>query len=311
MKNKSTSQSVDIDFLPLHYREEFAKRRGNSLRLVVAGMFVLLVIAGAVQQARVERWLRNELEELRARHLEAVAVRAELARLQEEQEEAAATAELFTYLDHPWPRTQVLSALLEPLPDAIRITRCSLMREKFRRETSDSEQTASQPNTNEQPQEPRQAAARDLARLREQHDNTRLIVALSGATTDLSALHVYLSEVDRHRLVEQAELRSIEGGSGRQRAAVFHARIVIRPGFGQPDGPTEPVEKSSADTGPDRVARRMGLLPRPLSDGRPQCAPRRGFAAGSLTVATRRPKVAQRVARKPPGATPAPEQGAA
>ena len=106
----------DIDFLPSGYRQQHSNRNVRAWRFVVVASFLaMLSAASLVQYYRLCR-ARICLEHVTTQHDEAKNQNLQLTRLQSELKEVNCDAELFTYLRHPWPRTQILAAILTPLP---------------------------------------------------------------------------------------------------------------------------------------------------------------------------------------------------
>ena len=65
------------------------------------------------------------------------------------------------------------------------------------------------------------------------------MVAIEGITSDSSALHRYLSRVNRSEFFPKADLESLEADRQGERSLLrFEATIVVQPGYGLPGGPT-------------------------------------------------------------------------
>jgi len=68
-----------------------------------------------------------------------------------------------------------------------------------------------------------------------------VLLTLSGATSDNGRLHTYLGKLDRSELFSRAELLSIDAGTGEDGHKLrFSALLFVRPGYGQPGGPSVP-----------------------------------------------------------------------
>jgi len=240
-KDHQPSPPLEIDFLPPRYREENKQRRVNTWRLAMVGIFLAGVGVAVAATYRGEAALQAEVASLDAAYRNTEVLGSRLAHLQQILEQQRSRATMFAYIQHPWPRTQILAALLEPLPAEITVTQIALTRE--RKAATDA---ASQERPRSGDAEPaadtasHPAAKRDLDKLREQYDNTAVVVLLAGTTSDVGALHAYLSHVSSAPLIEHAELKSVQalGAAG---IAAFQARVSIRPAHGQPDGPRAPV----------------------------------------------------------------------
>ena len=119
----------DIDFLPIEYRQRVRQRQSQSWRIVVAAAMIGLVAAAAITQHYRWRRVRADLADVTPAYVAAVNLQSRLAGVQRQLDQARACAELYTYLRHPWPRTQLLTAMLGPLPEEITLQRVQILRE--------------------------------------------------------------------------------------------------------------------------------------------------------------------------------------
>ncbi|MFW5693433.1 MAG: PilN domain-containing protein [Thermoguttaceae bacterium] len=236
---------LDLDFLPAQYRRRQARKRSKPWHAVVVLAFLGLVSLAAVGQHRQLRSLRAQLALLEPRYEHATAVSAQLAQVQESLKEARAEAALFTYLQHPWPRTQLLRSLLEPLPEELFLTELEIANELPT--AASSSEPPLQPKRDENAMDALSPAERDLAELRQRNDALQTVIRITGSTDDGAALHGYLGELSSRSLFRQAELESIESMEGASPAGVhFRATVVVRPGYGRPGGPTGPEHHTLA-----------------------------------------------------------------
>ena len=228
---------ADIDFLPAKLREDNAQRKKQFWRgLVVAAFAVLLAVAAAVLDQR-RRGVEADLLSTTGRHETVLALAQKLAKEQEETGALASRADLVAYLEHPWPRTQIMAAVLKDLPKTVAIERLHIFRE-IMRERSDMPREPAPSSTAATGEEllKLNPAKRDMARLREEIDGSDIIVALDGVTRDAPALHRYLSSLGESPLLATAELVSIENAEGRAGQSQFRLRLVVRPSHAQSDG---------------------------------------------------------------------------
>ena len=248
----------EIDFLPIEYRQQHDLRRQVSQRIAI-GVLVAGLLAGlAAWQSHSGRAARRELAAVVPQYDQAVRQREELSKLQAELQVAQAEAELITYLRHPWPRTQLLRALVDPLPKVITLHEVTIARDANR----GAELMDRVPQFDRQAQEQQLAklapAARDLKALREQFDRVQVMISLSGTTTDDGAPHRYVAELGKNRLFAKADLVSLENaGADREGKLQFKAVVVVRPGYGLPEGP--PAPPASAMTQRQPTAGKGGL----------------------------------------------------
>ena len=228
----------DIDFLPIRYRERNAETRGARVR------------ADALQSRRVRGDCCHRATSHAETHRAAIAGterslscggrhHGRADQLQKDLSEIERFAALYTYLRHPWPVTQLLNTLTEPLPDSIVITEITLHRKPT--ESLSAPPPSAQPTA--LPVTPAEAAKRDLDRLRSAYDGLVPVLHVTGITTDASNLHGYVSLLAPSPLFKNARIESLEAvasetGRGGSR---FELRLQLRSGFGQPDGPQEPM----------------------------------------------------------------------
>ncbi len=236
---------LDIDFLPAQYHRRQARKRSKPWHAVAVLAFVGLVAVAAVGQQRQRRLLRAELDLLTPQYEQAAAVNARLAEVQASLNEARAEAALIAYLRHPWPRTQLLRALLEPLPEDILLTELEISNEQPT--ATRLPERRPQPGDADKTRAALTPAERDLADLRQRTDPLQTVIRLAGTTSDGAALHHYLGQLSHRSLFRKAELESIERIDGEADQGVrFRASVVVRPGYGQPGGPAGPEHKALA-----------------------------------------------------------------
>ena len=177
-----------IDFLPAKYREAAAERRTQGWRIVVLAVFVALIGLAAIGQQRIRRSIMTDLEMARGAYERAAAEAAALDRARAELTPARSLADLLVYLRHPWPRTQVLVAVLRPLPDEVTITTIRI--ERGGSKTAPPAAPSTAPTTRVL-----SPAEQDLDRIRAEHDSAHSVVTLEGKMTDLASLHSWLRQV--------------------------------------------------------------------------------------------------------------------
>jgi hypothetical protein len=254
----------DIDFLPVEFHQTHAQKRWQPWRAIVMTVVAVLIMGGVASQHLRRRHLEIALEQVLPAHQNALRQQARLAGLQAGLQRIKADAELVTYLHHPWPRTRIIEALLDPLPPQV-----TLEHLEIHREAATSKNASHVPPLPAAPQdkaaeakaqEALSPAQNDLKQLRSACDSQQTTIAMSGVTTDSDALHEYLGRLAQARLVAKAELVSMEResesgtpqGAG-QPASVdlvrFHASLTVKPGYGQPGGPNGHSHDDTATRG--------------------------------------------------------------
>ena len=228
----------DIDFLPEIYRQRRVLRHARLWWVGVAMLFSLSIGGVAATQWYFLRGLQVQLQRVEPQFLAAQEQKAEMARVQAAVKQAEELAALYLYLEHPWPRTQLLAAVATPLPRSIQLNELHVIEEA----AASSEQPAS-PDANHRGTAGEAAAnpsaKTDLAGFRGVHDRQTTILELSGRASNIKELHDYVDLLAKSPLVASANLKGLEsGGEGNTPGASrFHLRIAIRPGHGQPGGP--------------------------------------------------------------------------
>ncbi|MCA9247867.1 MAG: hypothetical protein KDA42_12145 [Planctomycetales bacterium] len=271
MDHLAGSNIEHIDFLPVRFREQSERRTVNVWRLVAAGGFAVMVLAGAWMQQQTLRALESQLAQVTLNHNVALARTQRLADTKARLALADARAELAAYLQHPWPRSQVLAAIINPLPESV-----VLKQVRFTKRLSDQQRdrAAATSKTREGPGATNESnldpATEDLQMLRDSVGEIE-IIQIVGSAGDVSDLYDYLASVSENPLVSSAKVESIEreerrvsprretgsqnslgrGSDERRRGAesetaaldeaTFSAVIVLRGAYGTVKGPQSPL----------------------------------------------------------------------
>ncbi|MGE0758305.1 MAG: hypothetical protein AB7O38_14855, partial [Pirellulaceae bacterium] len=188
-------------------------------------------------QLALARGLRLQLREIAGRYDQSVATNARLEALRHELETNRHFAELYTYLEHPWPRTQMLLAVTQTMPDPVVLLELQIPHNappSTRRPANASGETpASEP-----------AARQDLVALQQESHQATTEVILKGLTTDDAALHRYVAGFVQSPLFASAKLESLESTNdpGTASGSRFEIRLVAQPPYGHPAGPAGPPQ---------------------------------------------------------------------
>ena len=221
-----------IDFLPDIYRQREALRRARLWWGAVVLIFGGAIGASATAQLWLRHSLERQLQELAPQYAAAQAQVQELTSLQTQIARAGHEANLYTYLDHPWPRTQLLAEVVRPLPDCIRLTQMHVGEEEQARQAAAAGPRSTRPDE--------QAGAKtshpelDLLRLQDELDRRQATIEIDGHTGDVSRLHAYVAEVNRSAIIAAAHIKSMEAAVGNQPGRTrFTLRLIVRPGHCQ------------------------------------------------------------------------------
>lgn len=234
-----------VDFLPNDYRRQAADRRSHVwlfITLTIYGGFVGVV---ATHQFLARRAVQRELDQVEIPYVQAELANKRLAELESQLEETSVEADLHTYLRHPWPRTQVLAALVEHLPPEVNLTEVTMRRERREQDDHRTGAARSDPMGQAEDTSTKPDARQSLKRLREEIDATRTVIWVRGVTTDNTALHHCIRALSESWLFTKADLESLDSmdDDTTPGAATFGICLELRPGYGQKDGPaTGPSE---------------------------------------------------------------------
>lgn len=239
----------DIDFLPASYHEAGIKRKNVGLRVIVVVVFAALVGCAAIYQQYLRRWSEQQLADIVPHYELAKLETARLAELQKQLQAAQKRAELCTYLRHPWPRSQLLAAVVDSLPDEVELSSLEILSEPL--PAAELEPARPPDKAGEAAVAKLEPAHRDLLALRDQCDKSRSVVVVTGVTDDSPALHSYFEELGRTELFGKVDIGAVEHHSGDPPERIhFTVRLLVRPGYGQPNGPMPKPEAVTSVTNP-------------------------------------------------------------
>jgi hypothetical protein len=242
----------NIDFLPDLYRQREALRRARVWWCTVVVIFGTAIGLAAGAQLWLRRSIKGQLAELDLQYAAAQAQVRELAALQTQINQAGRAASLFTFLEDPWPRTQILAELVRPLPDSVRLTNLHIGEEVVAQSQLQAQagprRRGPRGDDDEGPKlSPPEA---DLARLREEASQRQTFVELEGQTEDVPQLHQYVAAIGRSPLVAQAQIKSLETTASpdqQEPRTIFTLRVVVRPGYAASGGVTPATPKNQAN----------------------------------------------------------------
>jgi Tfp pilus assembly protein PilN len=226
-----------IDFLPEIYRQREALRRARLWWGIVIVIFSGAIGASALAQAYLRHNLRNQLDSLASEYATAQKQVQELSTLQAQIVRAGHEASLYTFLDNPWPRTQLLAEVVRPLPDCIRLTKITLAEE----EQAKSAIQAGPRNVKAEEEAAAKASGpeKDLAKLLEEMERRQTAIEIDGFTSDVPRLGEYAENVRRSPLVASAIIKSLEATAANQQGRTrFTLRLIVKPGYCQRTGET-------------------------------------------------------------------------
>lgn len=245
--SQETANSIvsEIDFLPARFKEQNTQGKVDLTRIVVLAVLAAILPALLLFQYGVYSSVRGRLSDLRVRYNKAKIEETRLDRLREEFVEASAAAELYTFLKHPWPTTQLLDATTRSLPRSVTLTELSL--KLVADESESSGRRGKRKGAAKNDVDARPAAQQDLDQLRKVAESGHWVLTVAGETLDTSELYDYIGRLADEPLFERADLESVQAPQGKEEEmAKFRARIVVHRGYGLPEGPTGSPAAASA-----------------------------------------------------------------
>jgi len=229
-----------IDFLPDIYRQREALRRARVWWGIVVVIFSSAIAASALAQAWLRHELHEQLDDLSPEYAAAQTQVQELAGLQTQILRAGHEANLYTLLENPWPRTQLLAEIVRPLPASIRLTQIHLAEEELARSAIQ----AGPRNMKAEEEAAARASApeQDFSKLQEETERRQTTIEIDGYTSDVDQLQQqYLQTINRSPLVANAFIKSLEAATANQAGRTrFVLRVIVRPGYCQRGGEVPP-----------------------------------------------------------------------
>jgi len=229
--------TFEIDFLPASFREQKSKRQTRAWRAIIVSLVAGSLVLAGLAQFWLSYQARAEINDLAARYDAAEKQNKKLADLQTKLKTLTVQADLYAYLRHPWPRTTILAETLRFVPRQVTIDELRIAQEH-----GDKPDPTKAKSEKTGPVGDKSAAARDLAKLREERDKQLTVVSLGGTTNDQAALAEYLQQLRSCDLFAKVELGPTESSDDKEAATKFSVRLLVRPAYGQPGGPTGPKQ---------------------------------------------------------------------
>jgi Tfp pilus assembly protein PilN len=238
-----------IDFLPEVYRERMKLRRAR----VWWGIVVLIFGVAIGSTAAAQYWLKSSVEqqyaELETQFIAAQEQVKRLAQLQADNRTAGQWAGLVTYLEQPWPKSQLVVEVIRPLPESIILTELVIGEEETVRPVEEAGPRRRGPREVEPQATKIPPAQADLDQIRRSHDLKRAVIEISGTAQDDAPLHEYVTQLGRSPLIAKARIKSFgrAATASVQTPKSFTVQVEFRASHGQPD-------EAPAGGSPDRLA---------------------------------------------------------
>lgn len=241
----------NVDFLPEIYQQRDALRQARVWWCAVVVIFGTAIGLAAGAQFWLRHDIRRQLAELEPPFIAAQTQVRELSSLNAQIAKAGRSAGLFTFLDDPWPRTQILAELVRPLPSSVRLTRMQIGEEDVQKAQPQAGGRRHAAHHDDEEGSKLSPVDQDLAQLRADAERRQTFVELEGQTDDVTQLHRYVAEIGHSPLVASAQIKSLEATPGDQQPAqtIFTLRVVVRPGYAAggnaSPAPGQPMQNTS------------------------------------------------------------------
>lgn len=256
----------NIDFLPESYNHRRALRHARHCWLGVGILFGLLISVAASGQWILRRTLESQVRSIEQQYAIAQQRQAEMQQLKQAEKLIEERAALYSYLEYPWPKTQLLAAIAQPLPASVQLISLRIL------EQSEAARAVPRPDgdTNHsagEGEKPKEITPQSvLADLRREHDPRRTILELSGETDSAKDLHEYVEALAKSPLFTSASLKGLElvKESSAKKVSKFEIRVMVVPGYGQPGAPAKKAAATHvavSGTAENSVANNPGGLP--------------------------------------------------
>lgn len=230
----------NINFLPESFNHQRTLRHARHWWLGVGVLFGLIISAAASGQWVLRRSLEAQLRSIEPQYLLAQQQQAEIKQLTANKRQSEELAALYSYLEYPWPKTQLLSAISQPQPESIQLLSLNILEQAdalpaIRSGDGDTNHTT---GGGDKTQEITPQSV--LAELRGEHDRRRTILELSGEAENAKELHDYVDSLAKSPVFASASLKGLEStqGDSTKKVSKFEIRVVVQPGHGQPGSPT-------------------------------------------------------------------------
>jgi hypothetical protein len=223
----------NLDFLPDIYRQRASLRHARLWWGAVVVIFGTAIGFAAGAQYLMRLRVQRELREITPQFAESQSRVQELIALQAQVTEAGRSARLVTWLEHPWPTSQIMAEVVRPLPESIRLTEIHIVEETVVRKAQPTAGPRRRsPKDEEGPQ--LSAAEADLAQLQAEAEDRQTIIRVNGMTRDVAAVHAYVDEVGKSSIFASAEIKSLETLPDEKQVnrTLFLLRITTKPGHG-------------------------------------------------------------------------------
>ncbi|MBA2114974.1 hypothetical protein [Bremerella alba] len=196
--------SDEIEFLPKKYREKQKSHNFQVSRLLLIVVIVAGMSSVLLYQLASLHSVKRQVAALDDQHEKVVQLMQEVDQRRGEVVVKRHHAKLLTFLDHPFPKSQIIAAIANPLPTEIAITRVQVTVEQVA-------STNAKPPSEKGKKAPQgHPMELDLKQLIDEVKAHRCTVEVEGTTDDTSCLYTFLASLHQAEIIESAKIESID-----------------------------------------------------------------------------------------------------
>lgn len=196
--------SDEIEFLPKNFREKRKSHNFQVSRLLLIVVIVAGMSAVLLYQLAALHSVNRQVAALDEQHNKVMQLMQEVERRRGEVVVKRHHAKLLTFLDHPYPKSQIIAAIANPLPSEITITRLEVTVEQL------ANNNAKPPSEKGKKAPQGHSMELDLKQLIEEVKTRRCTVEVEGTTDDTSCLYTFLASLHQAEIIESAKIESID-----------------------------------------------------------------------------------------------------
>jgi hypothetical protein len=224
-----------IDFLPQKYKETDARRRAGLWRLGLVMLLGGTVAAASIGQFAYRAKVQKQISDVQPLLAQSKATEAHLTQLRNDLTKVSLTANLYAVVQTPWPQTQVIASIVEPLDETITIEEIHITHQQSEQASSNKSAVEFQLGTKKSNAPKLSPAQSDLQTIRRHLYERRHVVRLAGATNNQARMHMYLESLESSPMFERVELLDVDGAGSRPEPTNlrFKALLLVCPPLGQ------------------------------------------------------------------------------
>ncbi|GIW92498.1 MAG: hypothetical protein KatS3mg110_0539 [Pirellulaceae bacterium] len=251
----------NLNFLPLEINQRRQVELDQWLCLSWAIACGAVIFAGVLWQTVARIKWRSEQERLAPLLAAARQFEQQRQQLLQESQQYRRRADLLALLDASWPPSKLLATIWQACPDSLQLTSVRLYRETRVAPQQAASATLQAAAPNPSSQDPVETA---FQKVWQSLQETRYRIELQGTTSDPSALHPFLAQIQQCPLFASAKLESLAAETKNSDGRLgFSVRVEVQPAYQfpfrhpTPDGPapsqppSTPESKTAEGVPPD------------------------------------------------------------